>query len=64
LFVLKAIVKYLVADATLFDFIYFFGFIQYSVATNTLDIHYFAWGCVVEFLEVDWKLVCSGAELL
>ena len=47
------------ADATLFDFLFIFGFIQFHIATSALDIHYFAWGvCVVDaFLEVDWKLV-------
>jgi hypothetical protein len=49
--------------ATLFDVLYFW--FHTGVATSTLDIHYFCLGFVLwTFLEVDWKLVCSGAELL
>jgi hypothetical protein len=60
---LEAIVKHLEADATLFDFI-LFCFIQwgsYEYIRHTL----FCLGFVLwTFLEVDWKLVCCGAEML
>jgi hypothetical protein len=59
------IFKHLVADATLFLFyLQYFGFIQrcsYEYIRNKL---FLVGVCVVDVLEVDWKLAFSRAELL
>jgi hypothetical protein len=54
---------YLVADATLFEFI----LVSYSTIGLRVHRHtlFFAWGFALwMYLQDDWKLACRGAELL